>query len=1019
MKKLLSLICIAAFILELPLLAQNNLSNNLILHYEFNDPIGSTKVTDSSPMANHGAIKGSGAVISKGELRLPGGNAGSSAGYIQLPTGMFDDQNTLTISVWLKNETGWGNYAAMFFGTAESQPLQYWLLNPANPDGRLKSVITNDKLEKPWTSEYGFSPSTASQGMNGVITSSEWALYTTIIQPNAIIAYYNGTKIGEVAVSRTVSDFGSNLVAYIGRSSYNDKFYKGAVKRVKVFNTALTDFDIKNEYYSGQGNEALLKALEEDKNALTLPAKTDMINDLVLPAMGSNGSHIKWASSDIAFIDEDGQVIRDKKLDRGVVMTVTLTLAEKSVSKSFLVNVLADTPERQLEYITNQFDLGISYVTENIVLPSATGEDYTISWVSNNNSLLDNNGNVNRPAVGKGNQQVTLTATISKGGLSSSKDFVVTVAEASYGYLMSYIMSGGTERTNSFFIANSLDGSAYTSLNNSKAIVYPLVGTKKLRQPWLFRKPDGSFGLIATDNNSNGVIIYHSPDLIDYVDETYLALNNEKINIMTFMCDYDNAKRAYSIRWQGRNGKYYETTTKDFKTIESTVEIAAFSRPATSGKYPSKAIDRSVIALTKDEYERVVRKYGKITNTGITSINPITIKNGGQLNLPDRVTAEYNDGSTKQLGVEWSEEDINNVDLGSPGEYTINGIVQQPDYANPLIRQRADPWITKGDDGYYYFTASYPMVGSGDPEGYDRVILRRATSIEGLATAEEITIWDEKNCPSCFRYVWAPEIHQIDGTWFVFFTTSLNNAAFNIRPRVITCSLGEKDPSNPACWETVGHLMEPSNDDKTSFRDFSLDMTYFENKGTHYVIWAQKLGNSSLAIASVDGTQPWKATSAYTLLTSPEYAWEWEGPWVNEGAAVIKHNGKIYVAFSASAVNHTYCVGLMYADEDSDLLDIRSWTKVRYPLLSTEDLPEDQSGPGHNSFTTDQYGNPVIVYHARNPKETTDGGLYDPRRHAFVKSVNFAFDGTPIFNMKREDELNPANKNVLIKVIVE
>jgi GH43 family beta-xylosidase len=253
----------------------------------------------------------------------------------------------------------------------------------------------------------------------------------------------------------------------------------------------------------------------------------------------------------------------------------------------------------------------------------------------------------------------------------------------------------------------------------------------------------------------------------------------------------------------------------------------------------------------------------------------------------------------------------------------------------------------------------------------------------------------------------------------VFFTCSTSSNVWNIRPRVIACNLGAKDPLNPDCWEKTGHLLQAAVGDNTSFTTFSLDMTTFDNKGKQYVVWAQIMGNSSLAIATVDGQQPWLATSKYTLLSSPEYAWENDNVWVDEGPAVIKNNGKIYVAFSASAVNTTYCVGVMYADENSDLLDPKSWTKVRYPLLTTSDLPVTQLGPGHNSFSTDQYGNPVIVYHARDPKEVTTSDLYDPGRHAFVKSLNFGLDGAPVLNMTREQELAPVNKNVTVEVVVE
>ena len=47
------------------------------------------------------------------------------------------------------------------------------------------------------------------------------------------------------------------------------------------------------------------------------------------------------------------------------------------------------------------------------------------------------------------------------------------------------------------------------------------------------------------------------------------------------------------------------------------------------------------------------------------------------------------------------------------------------DYPNPFIIERADPYVTKGPDGFYYFTASYPAFMNVDA-GYDRIILRKS-----------------------------------------------------------------------------------------------------------------------------------------------------------------------------------------------------------------------------------------------------------------------------------------------------
>ncbi|MBQ8016008.1 MAG: family 43 glycosylhydrolase, partial [Clostridia bacterium] len=160
-----------------------------------------------------------------------------------------------------------------------------------------------------------------------------------------------------------------------------------------------------------------------------------------------------------------------------------------------------------------------------------------------------------------------------------------------------------------------------------------------------------------------------------------------------------------------------------------------------------------------------------------------------------------------------------------------------------FIKDRADPYITKGSDGYYYFTASYPMYGKDDPEGYDRIILRRAKTIDALAAAEEKVIWRAEDSDTSFRFVWAPEIHEINGKWYVLFAASASeNNVWDIDCHVIMCN--GIDPYNDS-WADKGKF-EACEDDDFSFRGFSLDMTYFEYGEKHYVVWAQNGGNSNV-----------------------------------------------------------------------------------------------------------------------------------------------------------------------------
>lgn len=319
-----------------------------------------------------------------------------------------------------------------------------------------------------------------------------------------------------------------------------------------------------------------------------------------------------------------------------------------------------------------------------------------------------------------------------------------------------------------------------------------------------------------------------------------------------------------------------------------------------------------------------------------------------------------------------------------------------------LVSQRADPYIVKSEDGYYYFTGSYPMLGEKDKEGYDRVILRRAKTIEGLSDAEEITIWAEKDSETSFRFIWAPELHKIGGTWYVLYAGSgQSNNVWNINCRALRC-IGS-DPYLDQ-WEEVGKFEGLTDDINHPFSDFSLDMTYFECMGKHYVIWAQKIGTSNLYMAEIDPQQPWKLISKSIELSSPTYDWEKINIPVNEGPSIIKHRNRIFVVFSASATGPEYCLGMIYADVNADLMDITSWTKSERPLLTSEDLVEEY-GPGHNSFTVDEYGNDIFVYHSRSQEcydkrclWATEYSLYDPCRSAKVRTVIWTEDGYPILN---------------------
>ncbi|WP_196159787.1 family 43 glycosylhydrolase [Reinekea sp. G2M2-21] len=306
-------------------------------------------------------------------------------------------------------------------------------------------------------------------------------------------------------------------------------------------------------------------------------------------------------------------------------------------------------------------------------------------------------------------------------------------------------------------------------------------------------------------------------------------------------------------------------------------------------------------------------------------------------------------------------------------------------FTNPIIEQRADPWVYKHSDGQYYFTASVPE--------YDRIILRQASTIGGLSTAPEVTAWWKPAGGPASGFVWAPELHYVDGSWYIYFAASEASDRWDLRIYVLRNTSANPTQGN---WQEMGELVVDGLGNNSSF--FALDATTFEHNGQRYLIWAQKPpgGDSNLYIARMN--TPWSIDiNTQRMISAPTYDWERVIYNVNEGPSVLKRNGRIFVTYSASATDRNYAIGLLTANENADLLNINSWTKSPTPVFATNEATS-QFGPGHSSFTTSKDGSvDILIYHARDYEFINGDSLYDPNRHTRGKAFGWNADGTPNF----------------------
>lgn len=175
-----------------------------------------------------------------------------------------------------------------------------------------------------------------------------------------------------------------------------------------------------------------LEMISEAVAALDVLGETT--SDLTLPTVAVHDVEVEWESSDTSVIANDGSVTQPTFIEgnKTVTLTAYLNLGDQTLTKTFNVTVLAagKTDLDNVILATDALVLNVSgIVSTDITLPAAGQYDTVITWESNMPEIIAADGTVTRPAPGTGNQAVILTATVTLGTESSTKEFEVMVKE--------------------------------------------------------------------------------------------------------------------------------------------------------------------------------------------------------------------------------------------------------------------------------------------------------------------------------------------------------------------------------------------------------------------------------------------------------------------------------------------------------------------------------------------------------------------------------------------------------------
>ncbi|KAK4209116.1 glycosyl hydrolase [Rhypophila decipiens] len=304
-------------------------------------------------------------------------------------------------------------------------------------------------------------------------------------------------------------------------------------------------------------------------------------------------------------------------------------------------------------------------------------------------------------------------------------------------------------------------------------------------------------------------------------------------------------------------------------------------------------------------------------------------------------------------------------------------------FSNPLRDQNgSDPFLVFIEPYYYLLTTTWRDVQ-----------LTRSRTLAGFkpgigsATSETKLIYKMANPnPAGGNDVWAPELHNLNGTWYIYFSQDRKSWVLP----------GASDPWD---WGTRVY----SDVDRTQVhQEWGIDGTVVTiPKWGEYFVWSCMTNSTSttqgqeveelqsLCISPLD--TPTSIGQFYTL-SQPLETWERVEIPVNEGPAGLYHGDRVWIAYAASfCKTPDYSIGLLAWDGVSDPLNSTSWTKSKGPVFISAN---GNFGTAHNGFFTSPDGTETWnIYHAT----PNANGSCGADRQTFAQVVNWDEDGTPEF----------------------
>lgn len=296
-----------------------------------------------------------------------------------------------------------------------------------------------------------------------------------------------------------------------------------------------------------------------------------------------------------------------------------------------------------------------------------------------------------------------------------------------------------------------------------------------------------------------------------------------------------------------------------------------------------------------------------------------------------------------------------------------------------------DPFIVE-DNGNTYYTYT---TGSG-------IVIRKVNGIDDLTVIEERQVFSEGSNGILYD-IWAPEIHKIGDRWYIVSCALFDSSAVPMGTMPYVETYEEHTD-----YYRYGFVLESKTEDIFGEYEFkgrlapdginNIDGTYLKYGEKLYYVSSAYLAPAHQCITVTEMENPYtlKADTKTEIISKPQYRWEKNGWWVNEGPAVLYKNEEVYIVYSASGYSSgNYCLGMLSL-VGNDPADKNSWYKSPVSVFGKQ---PDKSlyHPGHCSFIYRDNGEIYMVYHA-----TDTADFFSKPRCTYITELDFYHD-YPIF----------------------